>query len=244
MTITRRAAEAKMNEQETPAIVRASRISKAYRTHAASVPALSDVSFAVSRGEIVAIMGPSGFVKTTLLNCLAGLDTIDAGQIIIDGVDLARMGDGPRTDFRARSMGFIFQNFNLLPVLSAVENVELPLLIARERPAVARLKARAMLDAVGLIDRAQHRPAELSGGQRQRVAIARALVHNPAIVWADEPTGNLDSEAAQEVMALLDDLNRERGQTLVLVTHAADIAAHAGRVIRMRDGRIVAEETT
>jgi ABC-type lipoprotein export system ATPase subunit len=140
-------------------------------------------------------------------------------------------------------MGFIFQNFNLLPVLSAVENVELPLLIARERPGVARRRAREMLATVGLGDRLHHRPAELSGGQRQRVAIARALIHQPAIVWADEPTGNLDSEAAHEVMALLADLNRTRGQTLVLVTHAAEIAAHAGRVIRMRDGRIIVEET-
>jgi putative ABC transport system ATP-binding protein len=154
------------------------------------------------------------------------------------------MGDGARTDFRARAMGFIIQNFNLLPVLSAVENVELPLLIARARPAEARRQARAMLATVGLADRQHHRPAELSGGQRQRVAIARALVHQPAIVWADEPTGNLDSEAAQEVMVLLDDLNRTRGQTLVLVTHAADIAAHAGRVIRMRDGRIISDAAT
>ncbi|MBA3826361.1 MAG: ABC transporter ATP-binding protein [Ktedonobacterales bacterium] len=220
-------------------MVQASHISKAYRSHAAPVIALHDVSFAVARGAVVAIMGPSGCGKTTLLNCLAGLDTIDAGQILIDGTDLARLSDGPRTDFRARAMGFIFQNFNLLPVLSAVENVELPLLIARERPAIARRKARAMLDAVGLGDRQQHRPAELSGGQRQRVAIARAIVHDPAIVWADEPTGNLDSDAAQEVMALLGDLNRTRGQTLVLVTHAADIAAHASQIIRMRDGRVV-----
>ncbi len=221
-------------------MVQATAVSKSYRSHAAPVVALRDVSFAVARGTVVAIMGPSGCGKTTLLNCLAGLDTIDSGQILIDGTDLARLGDGARTDFRARAMGFIFQNFNLLPVLSAVENVELPLLIARERPAIARRKARAMLDAVGLGDRQQHRPAELSGGQRQRVAIARAIVHDPAIVWADEPTGNLDSDAAQEVMALLGDLNRSRGQTLVLVTHAADIAVHARQIIRMRDGHIVA----
>jgi ABC-type lipoprotein export system ATPase subunit len=227
-------------ETETiqPVIVQASRVSKTYRAHNMTVEALRDVSLTVRRGEIVAIMGPSGCGKTTLLNCLAGLDTFDSGTIAIEGADLARMGDGQRTDLRARAMGFIFQNFNLLPVLSAVENVELPLLIARERPAAARRKARAMLDVVGLAQRQHHRPAELSGGQRQRVAIARALINDPSIVWADEPTGNLDSEAAQEVMALLDELNQTRGMTLVLVTHAADIAAHARRIVRMRDGRI------
>jgi ABC-type lipoprotein export system ATPase subunit len=229
-----------MLREDMPIIVQAEDVTKTYRTHADVVTALAGVSFAVRRSEIVAIMGPSGCGKTTLLNCLAGLDTIDSGAIAIDGNDLAAMGDGRRTDFRARAMGFVFQNFNLLPVLSAVENVELPLLIARERPAVARRKAHAMLDLVGLGNRQQHRPAELSGGQRQRVAIARALINDPAIVWADEPTGNLDSEAAQEIMALLVELNRVQHQTLVLVTHAADIAAHAHRVIRMRDGRIVA----
>jgi ABC-type lipoprotein export system ATPase subunit len=225
-----------------PIMVEATHVTKAYRSHAAPIIALNDVSFVVARGQVVAIMGPSGCGKTTLLNCLAGLDTIESGQIRISGTDLAQLGDGARTDFRARTMGFIFQNFNLLPVLSAVENVEMPLLIARERPSIARRKARAVLDAVGLGDRQQHRPAELSGGQRQRVAIARAIVHEPAIVWADEPTGNLDSDAAHEVMTLLGQLNRTRGQTLVLVTHAADIAAHASQIIRMRDGCIIPSE--
>ena len=223
---------------ETP-IVSAQHVHKVYHSHGLAVNALADITVTVSRGEMVAIMGPSGCGKTTLLNCLAGLDTIDAGKILINGSDLATLRDGDRTDLRVRTMGFIFQSFNLLPVLSAIENVELPLLIQNERPARARQRAREMLDAVGLAQRESHRPAELSGGQRQRVAIARALVNEPAIVWADEPTGNLDSEAATEVMELLLHLNRTRQQTLVLVTHAPDISARAQRIIHMRDGQIV-----
>ncbi len=166
-------------------------------------------------------------------------DAVDAGSVEIAGTNLASLRDARRTDFRARTMGFIFQNFNLLPVLNAVENVELPLLVLGLSRGEARRRARAMLNAVGLDKRERHRPAELSGGQRQRVAIARALVNEPAIVWADEPTGNLDSEAAEEIMLLLAELNRTRGQTLVLVTHAQEIAARTNRIIRMRDGRIV-----
>jgi putative ABC transport system ATP-binding protein len=219
-------------------IATAQHISKLYRTHGVEVPALVDVSLEISRGEIVAIMGPSGCGKTTLLNCLAGLDTVDSGQIAISGHDLASMRDSQRTDFRAKTMGFIFQNFNLLPVLTALENVELPLLVLRERPRIARRRARDMLAAVGLANRERHRPAELSGGQQQRVTIARALVNDPAIVWADEPTGNLDSEAAHEIMTLMSDLNRTRKQTFVIVTHAAEIGARAHRILTMRDGRI------
>jgi putative ABC transport system ATP-binding protein len=217
-------------------------VNKTYRAHGLDVPALVEAHLTVAHGEMIAIMGPSGCGKTTLLNCLAGLDTIDSGQIMIAGTDLARLSDARRTDFRARMMGFVFQNFNLLPVLSAVENVELPLLVLRVRPGVARRRAREMLDAVGLSNRERHRPTELSGGQRQRVAIARALVNAPAIVWADEPTGNLDSEAADEIMLLLTELNRTRGQTLILVTHAPDIGRRANRIIRMRDGCIIPTE--
>jgi putative ABC transport system ATP-binding protein len=220
-------------------IVRATAVGKTYRAYGVEVPALVEIDLAVARGEMVAVMGPSGCGKTTLLNCLAGLDTVDGGRVEVAGADLAHMSDGRRTDYRARMMGFIFQNFNLLPVLSAIENVELPLLILGKRASNARQQARALLDAVGLARRERHRPAELSGGQRQRVAIARALVNDPAIVWADEPTGNLDSESADAIMELLSTLNRSRGQTLVLVTHAAEIGARAGRIIRMRDGRIV-----
>ncbi len=233
------------HEQRTQAdaasatIVQATEVSKTYQAHGILVPALVGIDLAVQRGEMVGIMGPSGCGKTTLLNCLAGLDAIDQGHIRINGIDLAEMSDGQRTDFRAKTMGFVFQNFNLLPVLSAVENVELPLLILHERANIARRRANEMLAAVGLDHRARHRPAELSGGQRQRVAIARALINNPAIVWADEPTGNLDSEAADEIMDLLAMLNRTQQQTVVLVTHAAQVAARAHRIITMRDGRIV-----
>ncbi len=225
----------------TAIVVVARAVAKSYVTHGLTVRALDGVTFQVSRGEMVAIMGPSGCGKTTLLNCLAGLDSIDNGQILIDGLDIARLGDQRLSDVRVRTMGFIFQNFNLLPVLSAVENVEMPLLIQQARPRIARQRALELLAAVGIADRAAHRPAELSGGQRQRVAIARALVNDPAIVWADEPTGNLDSESAQEVMDLLVSLNHTRRQTLVLVTHAPDIAARANRLITMRDGRIASD---
>ncbi len=228
-------------ESET-LVVEARGVCKTYRTHGIEVHALSDFDLAVSRGEVLAIMGPSGSGKTTVLNCLAGLDTIDCGSVIIRGRDLARLGDAERTDLRARTMGFIFQSFNLLPVLSAVENVELPLLVLGVKPRMARERARELLAQVGLTKRERHRPAELSGGQRQRVAIARALVTQPEIVWADEPTGNLDSEAANDVMDLLGELNRTLNQTLVIVTHAPDIGARADRIIRMRDGRIVDEE--
>ncbi len=188
---------------------------------------------------MVAIMGQSGCGKTTLLNCLSGLDTIDEGEIFIRGDNLRDLSDNERTTYRARHMGFIFQDFNLLPVLTAVENVELPMLVSKVPARKARERALDMLDLVGLADRAQHRPAELSGGQRQRVTIARALTNNPAIVWADEPTGNLDSETALEIIDLLCHLNLENGQTFVVVTHAAEVGKRANRVITMRDGHIV-----
>lgn len=223
-------------------VVEACGVCKTYRAHGIEVRALSDFDLTVRRGEVLAIMGPSGSGKTTVLNCLAGLDTVDCGSVVVNGSDLARLTDAERTDLRARTMGFVFQSFNLLPVLSAVENVELPLLVLGLKPRLARERARELLAQVGLATRERHRPAELSGGQRQRVAIARALVTQPEIVWADEPTGNLDSEAAEDIMGLLAELNRTLGQTLVIVTHAPDIGARAGRIIRMRDGRIVGEE--
>ena len=188
---------------------------------------------------MVAIMGPSGCGKTTLLNCLAGLDTIDDGNIFIQGDNLRDLTDNQRTTYRAKHMGFVFQDFNLLPMLSAVENVELPMLVSKTSTRKARSRALELLDRVGLADRARHRPAELSGGQRQRVTIARALTNDPAIVWADEPTGNLDSESANDVMDLLTLFNREHGQTLVIVTHALDVGKRANRIIRMQDGNII-----
>jgi putative ABC transport system ATP-binding protein len=214
-------------------------VRKLYRGGETPVEALRGVDFAVARGEMVAIMGPSGCGKTTLLNCLAGIDTVDAGEIRIDGRLLGRMDDRTLTRYRARSMGFVFQAFNLLPVLSAVENVELPLLVADAPPAEARARALDVLERVGLADRAHHRPARLSGGQQQRVAVARAIVASPAIVWADEPTGNLDSRSAADLMGLLRELNQGRGQTLVVVTHAREVGEQADRIVEMRDGLIV-----
>ena len=221
-------------------IIHATDVRKVYNAGAGSVAALRGVDFAVEEGEMVAIMGPSGCGKTTLLNCLSGLDEPSSGEIIIAGTSLKQLSDRQRTDYRARNMGFIFQNFNLLPVLSAVENVELPMLVSGVNSRKARRRALELLDVVGLADRARHRPAELSGGQQQRVTIARALVNNPAIVWGDEPTGNLDGEAAESVMELLCTLNKEQGQTLVLVTHAPEVGSRAGRIIKMRDGQVVA----
>lgn len=224
--------------QTQEAIIQAQRVNKIYRSGRLRVEALRDISIAVTRGEMVAIMGPSGCGKTTLLNCLAGLDTIDEGEIFIQGDNLRDLTDNERTSYRARHMGFIFQDFNLLPTLSAVENVELPMLVAHVSTRKARQRALELLAQVGLAERARHRPAELSGGQRQRVAIARALTNNPAIVWADEPTGNLDSEAAHEIMDLLLRFNQNLGQTLVIVTHAPEIGQLAHRIVHMRDGKI------
>jgi ABC-type lipoprotein export system ATPase subunit len=224
----------------TNLIIQATGVRKLYDAGAGNVAALRGVDFAVEQGEMVAIMGPSGCGKTTLLNCLSGLDEPTSGEIIIAGTSLKKLSDRQRTAYRARHMGFIFQSFNLLPVLSAVENVELPMLVAGESGRKARRRALEMLDVVGLAGRARHRPAELSGGQQQRVTIARALVSNPAIVWADEPTGNLDGEAAGNVMDLLCKLNQEQGQTLVIVTHAQEVGARASRIVRMRDGQVLA----
>jgi len=220
-------------------IIQAQNVTKIYRTGPFHVEALSQVNLEVSQGEMVAIMGQSGCGKTTLLNCLSGLDTIDEGDIFIRGENLRDLSDNERTTYRAHHMGFIFQDFNLLPVLTAVENVELPMLVSKIPTRKARTRALEMLELVGLSDRAHHRPAELSGGQRQRVTIARALTNDPAIVWADEPTGNLDSETALEIVDLLCRLNQENRQTFVLVTHAAEVGKRANRVITMRDGRII-----
>ncbi|MCC6176518.1 MAG: ABC transporter ATP-binding protein [Chloroflexi bacterium] len=223
-------------------VVEARGLVKRYHTGSVAVEALRGVDVSVAAGEIVAIMGPSGCGKTTLLHCLSGLDDFDEGQVHLAGTPLRGMSDDRKAEFRARYTGFIFQAYNLLPVLDAAENVELPLLLAGVRGKEARARALAALDAVGLNDRARHRPSELSGGQQQRVAIARALVNEPAVVWADEPTGNLDSHAAEDILNLLQQLNAQKGQTLVLVTHAAQVSERAHRILWMRDGQIEREE--
>ncbi|MCC6166701.1 MAG: ABC transporter ATP-binding protein [Caldilineaceae bacterium] len=224
-----------------PMIV-AKAIHKTFRTGKIEVHALRGVDLSVENGEMVAIMGPSGCGKTTLLNCLSGLDEFDSGEVWIEGADLRAMGDRKRTAYRARRMGFVFQTYNLLPVITAVENVELPLLVSGIAPGAARRQALDALEQVGLGDRAHHRPAELSGGQRQRVTIARALANTPAIVWADEPTGNLDSKAAQDIIELMRHLNQTHGQTLVVVTHDPAVAALCDRIVRMQDGQIIDQD--
>jgi putative ABC transport system ATP-binding protein len=223
-------------------IISAQQVVKTYDTGSNTVQALKGVDFEVRRGEMVGVMGPSGCGKTTLLNCLSGLDDVNAGLILIEGEDIAKMGDKKRTAYRAKRMGFIFQVYNLLPVLTAVENVELPLLVSNVKPSEARTLALDALAKVGLLDWADHRPAELSGGQRQRVTVARSLVNSPAIVWADEPTGALDSAAASEIMDLLIELNQKQGLTIVLVTHDQGVGNMCNRIVRMRDGEIVGED--
>jgi len=223
-------------------VIDATGVVKTYYTGEVQVEALRGVDLQVPRGEMVAVMGPSGCGKTTLLNCLSGLDTFDAGLVLINGQDISRMADNQKTEFRAKGMGFVFQTYNLLPVLSSAENVELPLIVSGTKPRVARVLALAALERVGLREYARHRPAQLSGGQRQRVTAARAVVNSPAIVWADEPTGALDSGTAGGIMDLLVELNASADQTQVIVTHAPEVAARCHRTIYMADGLIEREE--
>ena len=220
-------------------MISATGVHKTYDTGTVKVHALRGVDLHVKRGEMVAIMGPSGCGKTTLLNCLSGLDEVDSGRVLIDGMELHSLPDDERSDYRARRMGFVFQLYNLLPVLSAVENVEMPLLVSGVNAKEARRRSMEMIGMVGLGDRAHHLPAELSGGQRQRVTISRSLVNNPAIVWADEPTGDLDSETASDIFGLMVDLNRTNGQTFVVVTHAREVGERTHRIVLMRDGLVV-----
>ena len=218
-------------------VLQADDITKVYRMGAVEVHALRGVSFAVARGELVAIMGPSGSGKSTLMNILGCLDRPTSGEYILDGQAVASLSDDQLAAIRNRKVGFVFQSFNLLPRMTALENVALPLRYAGVVRG-ARERAQAALEAVGLGERLHHKPNELSGGQQQRVAIARALVNNPAIILADEPTGNLDTKSGREIMALLTGLNRDQGATVILVTHDPEIAAYAERVIHIRDGLI------
>jgi putative ABC transport system ATP-binding protein len=212
---------------------------KVYGEGETAVTALRGINLEIARGEILAVMGPSGCGKTTFLNCFSGLDDISRGTVEVEGTNIHAMPDARKSEYRARRTGFVFQSYNLLSILTAEENVEMPLLIAGASAKEARSSARAILTQMGLGDRLTHRPAELSGGQQQRVSLARALVAHPAIVWADEPTGNLDAEGSRQVTDLLRELNRQFHQTMVVVTHDADVAAACDRTLRMRDGQFV-----
>ncbi|HYA33317.1 MAG TPA: ABC transporter ATP-binding protein [Candidatus Bathyarchaeia archaeon] len=222
-------------------MVEAHRVHKIYELNGVKVHALNDVNLLIEKGDMVVIMGPSGCGKTTLLNCLSGLDELTSGTVKIEGIPLAQMNDNELSEYRATRMGFVFQSFNLLPVLTALENVELPLLVAGIDDNEARSRALRMLATVDLEDWAFHKPLELSGGQQQRVAIARALINRPAIIWADEPTGNLDSAGADQITALLKRLNQNNRQTFVIVTHDPSVAKTADRLISMKDGSILSE---
>ena len=215
-------------------------ISKVYRMGSIEVPALGDVSLTVQRGEMLSIMGPSGSGKSTLMNILGCLDVPTSGRYLLDGEDVGRLSDDRLADIRNRKIGFVFQTYNLLPRLTALANVELPLVYGNGRS--RKRQAMEALERVGLGDRVRHRPTELSGGQQQRVGIARALVRNPAILLADEPTGNLDSRSSEEIIDILSGLNRD-GITVLIVTHERDIADRTRRVVEMRDGRVVSDQS-
>ncbi len=223
--------------------MKASDVWKLYASGETTIEAVRGVNVSLEVGEMVAIMGPSGCGKTTLLNVLSGIDVPSAGNVVVNGQPLFGISDNERTIMRSHYLGFIFQDFNLLPVLSAVENVELPLLLLGNSAGEARQRAQQALADVGLGDRSQHRPAELSGGQQQRVAVARAIVHRPAVVLCDEPTGNLDSRTSAEVLDLLKRINTEHKTTFLIVTHDASIAELCDRVLHMEDGIIIRDSS-
>ena len=214
---------------------------KIYEMGDEKIQAIKGVSLSINQGEMVAVMGPSGCGKTTLLNILSGIDDPSAGQVNVAGKPLFGISDDERSDIRGKEMGFIFQKFHLLDVMNAVENVEIPLLLAGTNPSDARKKATKALTKVGLSERVNHRPSELSGGQQQRVSIARAIVHDPSVILCDEPTGNLDSLTSKNVMELLLELNKS-GSTIVIVTHDDDIASMCTRIVKIKDGSVVNEE--
>jgi len=223
------------------AVIATERLAKDYRLGPHTVHALRDVSVVIEPGEFVAVMGPSGSGKSTFMNILGCLDTPTAGRYLLDGVDVGRLDRDALARIRNTSVGFVFQQFNLLPRTTALENVELPMVYAGVPARERRRRAMARLADVGLTEREHHHPSQLSGGQQQRVAIARALVNDPAVLLADEPTGNLDTRTSVEIMALMQRLNRG-GITVVLVTHEPEIAAHAGRILTFRDGRVLSDE--
>jgi putative ABC transport system ATP-binding protein len=223
-----------------PEVIRLENVSRLYKVGDSEVHALDGVSLHIHRGDFVALMGPSGSGKSTLLNVLGCLDTPSSGAYSLDGEQVQGLSESRLAEIRRKKLGFIFQSYHLVPRMSALRNVELPLILAGVPPADRRARARASLESVGLAHRASHRPDQLSGGERQRVAIARAMVSHPAILLADEPTGNLDSKTGAEIVALLEKLNRE-GLTIVLVTHDAGIASRARRLLQLRDGKLVSD---
>ena len=217
-------------------IVSIAHLSKGYRRGGQVVPVLRDITLDIARGEFIALMGPSGSGKSTLLNLIAGIDKPDSGTLLVDGEDITRFGEAELADWRAAHVGFVFQFYNLMPVLTAFENVELPLMLTALSRRERRVRVQTALALVGLSDRMEHYPNELSGGQQQRVAIARALITDPTIVVADEPTGDLDRSTAEEILGLLDRLNREIGKTIIMVTHDPKAAAKAHRVVQLEKG--------
>ncbi len=224
-------------------VISAINITKVYNMADEKVIALKDITLKIKRGEFVAIMGPSGSGKTTFLNCMSTLDDITSGKLYIDGKDVDTMNDASRSAFRSIKMGFIFQNYNLIPVLTALENVELPMMIANKSVKYSKSRALALLNKMMIATAAGRRPSELSGGMQQKVAICRAISNNPAILWADEPTGNIDSDMSKEIMEMLVNLNKNEHLTIILVTHDANIAKYAKRLIKMRDGIIESDSS-
>jgi putative ABC transport system ATP-binding protein len=223
-------------------VINAVNLTKTYQMGEVEVQALRGASLQVERGEFLAIMGPSGSGKSTLMNILGCLDQPSSGQYFLEGVDVAQLDDNKLARIRGKRIGFVFQSFNLLPRTSALSNVELPLIYMGVKRKERRQRSVAALEMVGLGERLHHKPNELSGGQQQRVAIARALVTSPAIIMADEPTGNLDSRSSEEIMAIFQHLNEDQGITIIFVTHEPDIAEHTRRVVRLADGQIVEDQ--
>jgi len=226
---------------EGQVVVQTVGLTKGYRRGKTTVAALNGVDLSVGKGEIVGIVGPSGSGKTTLLNLIGGLDTPSGGKVMVDGTDLSQLSATELADYRLRKIGFIFQFYNLIPVLTAVENVELPMSFAGERADERHRRAIELLKTVGLEARSEHRPEEMSGGEQQRVAVARALANNPAIILGDEPTGDLDSGSARALMELIDSLRKEKRCTFVLVTHDPLVVEHCDRAYSVRDGKILRE---
>ena len=227
-----------MNDTGAPPLISIRHVFKSYRRGGQTVPVLHDVSFDVARGDFLGLMGPSGSGKSTLLNLIAGIDKPDTGEVLVDGVDITQLDESELADWRAGAVGFIFQFYNLMPVLTAFENVELPLTLTHLPRKLRRLHAEAALALVGLADRMEHYPSELSGGQQQRVAIARAIITDPKLIVADEPTGDLDRQSAEDVLALMDRLNVELGKTILMVTHDRRAADRAHAIMYLDKGEL------